>query len=48
MILQANKQIEMDDILKAEDKTRLVVVEGAPGICKSTFVWEQLTITILQ
>ena len=39
-ILQAKEQIEMDDILKAEDKTRLVVVEGAPGIGKSTFVWE--------
>ena len=35
-----NEQIEMDDILKAEDKTRLVVVEGAPGIGKSTFAWE--------
>ena len=39
-ILQAKEQIEMDDILKAEDKTRLVVVEGAPGIGKSTFAWE--------
>ena len=40
MILQAKEQIEMDDILKAEDETRLVVVEGAPGIGKSTFAWE--------
>ena len=39
-ILQAKEQIEMDDILKAEDKTRLVVVEGAPGIGKSTIAWE--------
>ena len=39
-ILQAKEQIEMDDILKEEDKTRLVVVEGAPGIGKSTFAWE--------
>ena len=30
----------MDDILKADDKVRLVVVEGAPGIGKSTLVWE--------
>ena len=40
MVLQAKEQIEMDDILKVKDKTRLVVVEGAPGIGKSTFVWE--------
>ena len=40
LILRAKEQIEMDDILKAEDKTRLVVVEGAPGIGKSTFAWE--------
>ena len=39
-ILQIKERIEMDDILKAEDKTRLVVVEGAPGIGKSTFAWE--------
>ena len=30
----------MDDILKADDKVRLVVVEGAPGIGKSTLAWE--------
>ena len=39
-ILQIKERIEMDDILKAEDKTRLVVVEGAPGIGKSTIAWE--------
>ena len=36
-IMQAKERIEMDDII---DKTRLVVVEGAPGIGKSTFAWE--------
>ena len=30
----------MDDILKADDEARLVVVEGAPGIGKSTLAWE--------
>ena len=30
----------MDDILKVDDKVRLVVVEGAPGIGKSTLAWE--------
>ena len=32
--------ITMDDILKADDKVRLVVVEGEPGIGKSTLAWE--------
>ena len=41
-ILQAKEQIETDDILKAEDKTHLVIVEGAPGICKSTIAFEQV------
>ena len=39
-ILQVKKPIEMDNILKADDKVRLVVVEGAPGIGKSTLAWE--------
>ena len=39
-ILHVKEQIEMDDILKEDDKTRLVVVEGAPGIGKSTLAWE--------
>ena len=39
-ILGFKKPIEMDDILKADDKVRLVVVEGAPGIGKSTLAWE--------
>ena len=39
-ILQVKKPIEMDDILKADDNVRLVVVEGAPGIGKSTLAWE--------
>ena len=39
-ILEEKEPIEMDDILKADDKIRLVVVEGAPGIGKSTLAWE--------
>ena len=39
-ILQVKEPIEMDDILKADDKVRLVVMEGAPGIGKSTLAWE--------
>ena len=39
-ILQVKEPIKMDDILKADDKVRLVVVEGAPGIGKSTLAWE--------
>ena len=39
-ILQVKKPIEIDDILKADDEVRLVVVEGAPGIGKSTLAWE--------
>ena len=37
-ILQAKEPIEMKDIFNSN--TRLVVVEGAPGIGKSTFAWE--------
>ena len=39
-ILQAKEPIKAEDIFKDEN-TRLVVVEGAPGIGKSTFVREQ-------
>ena len=39
-ILQLKEPIEMVDILKADDKVRLVLVEGAPGIGKSTLAWE--------
>ena len=39
-ILQDKEPIEMDDILRADDKVRLVVVEGAPGVGKSTLAWE--------
>ena len=39
-ILHEKEQIEMEQILKESDKTRLVLVEGAPGIGKSTLAWE--------
>ena len=39
-ILRVKEPIEIDDIMKADDKVRLVVVEGAPGIGKSTLAWE--------
>ena len=39
-ILQVKEPTEMDNILKEDDKTRLVVVEGAPGIGKNTLAWE--------
>ena len=38
-ILSIKEEIKMDNILKGEN-TRLVVVEGAPGIGKSTLAWE--------
>ena len=38
-ILATKEEIKIDDILKGEN-TRLVVVEGAPGIGKSTLAWE--------
>ena len=38
-ILKAKRPITMDDVLKDND-TPLVVVEGAPGIGKSTLAWE--------
>ena len=39
-ILKVKQPIAMDDILRPGDRARLVVVEGAPGIGKSTFAWE--------
>ena len=39
-ILQAKESIKAEDIF-GDVKTHLVVVEGAPGIGKSTFAWEQ-------
>ena len=39
-ILQVKEPISMDGILKADEKVRLVVVEGAPGIGKSTLAWD--------
>ena len=39
-ILGFKEPIETDDILKVDNKVRLVVVEGAPGIGKSTLAWE--------
>ena len=39
-ILQVKEPIELDDVLNANDKVHLVVVEGAPGIGKSTLAWE--------
>ena len=38
-ILKAKQPITMEDVLKDND-ARLVVVEGAPGIGKSTLAWE--------
>ena len=38
-ILHAKEQIKMDDILRDRD-THLVLIEGAPGIGKSTLAWE--------
>ena len=38
-ILKTKQPITMEDVLKDSD-TRLVVVEGAPGIGKSTLAWE--------
>ena len=39
MILKVKQPITMEEVLKGNN-TRLVVVEGAPGIGKSTFAWE--------
>ena len=38
-ILKVKEKIEMDNILNGEN-TRLVLVEGTPGIGKSTLAWE--------
>ena len=38
-ILKTKQPITMEDVLK-DDDARLVVVEGAPGIGKSTLAWE--------
>ena len=40
LILNVKEEIKIDEILKEDGNTRLVVVEGAPGIGKSTLAWE--------
>ena len=39
-ILKVKQPIEIDDIFNKEDMSHLIIVEGAPGIGKSTFAWE--------
>ena len=41
-ILKVKKAIKMEDVLKPEDEAEVkrVLVEGAPGVGKSTFAWE--------
>lgn len=41
-ILQTSSTVRIEDILKLEEGTHLecVLLEGAPGVGKSTFVWE--------
>ena len=39
-ILRMKEPIDEEDIFVAGDNTRSVVLEGAPGIGKSTFAWE--------
>lgn len=38
-ILKAKLPIALDDVLNVEDKARLVLMEGAPGIGKNAFAW---------
>ena len=39
-ILQKKRPIELSQIAKGVPENRIVVVEGAPGVGKSTFAWE--------
>ena len=39
-VASARKEISTEQILAAENSLKLVLVEGAPGIGKSTFAWE--------
>ena len=40
VILQTKTPIEMNDVAKDVEENRIIVVEGAPGVGKSTFAWE--------
>ena len=40
VILQKKTPIEMNDVAKDVEKNQIIVVEGAPGVGKSTFAWE--------
>ena len=40
VILQKKTPIEMNDVAKDVEENQIIVVEGAPGVGKSTFAWE--------
>ncbi len=42
-VYQRKQPVSLEDVLKPEegqDDVKCVLVEGAPGVCKSTFAWE--------
>ena len=40
-VANTQKEISTEQILEAENVLKLVLVEGAPGIGKSTFAWDR-------
>ena len=40
VILQKKTPIKMNDVAKDVEENQIIVVEGAPGVGKSTFAWE--------
>ena len=40
VILQKKTPIEMNDVARDVEENQIIVVEGAPGVGKSTFAWE--------
>jgi len=38
-VMRRNEQVKLEDIIKIDDKKKVILIEGAPGAGKSTLAW---------